>query len=60
MLRPGHAPWWQRLFADIRVPACVPVRPASARRCPECGSQYEVADHYCPGCHFAVPEWQFG
>jgi hypothetical protein len=60
MLRPEAQPWWRRLFATIDVPAYVPLRPASARRCPECAGAYEARDRYCPGCHAAVPEWRFG
>lgn len=57
MLRPGHQPWWRRIFAESGV---VDAARAAARRCPECGSAYESRDRYCPGCHTATPEWRYG
>ncbi|MCC7365611.1 MAG: hypothetical protein IT303_14695 [Dehalococcoidia bacterium] len=60
MLRTGSTPWWRRFIASADVPSYVVVRPAEARRCPECHAFYEVRDRYCPGCHTAVPEWRFG
>ncbi|MCK6565365.1 MAG: hypothetical protein HUU14_07930 [Dehalococcoidia bacterium] len=60
MLRTNRAPWWQRLFAEARISELVPVRPDSERRCPQCATHYDASDRYCPGCHLAVPEWQFG
>jgi hypothetical protein len=52
--------WWARMVAAEPVPAYVLVRPAHARRCPECSSAYAASDRYCPGCYMAVPEWRFG
>ena len=61
MLRnPEQHPWWRRLFATTQVPAYVTIRPAEARRCPECLEGYDARDRYCPSCHVAVPEWRFG
>ncbi len=60
MLRHPRTSWWQRLFTEARVPEYIPIRPDSARRGPQCALHYDAADRYCPGCHAAVPEWQFG
>jgi len=61
MLRiPGGLPLWQRLVAVVDTQVSVPVRPAHARRCPDCATSYEVTDRYCPCCHMVVPEWRFG
>lgn len=61
MLRnPYGQPFWRRILAVVDTQPAVPVRPAHARRCPECATSYEVLDRYCPSCHIAVPEWRFG
>jgi hypothetical protein len=60
MYREVKTPWWRRLFLADPAPAYVLVRPAEARRCPECRSAYGPRDRYCPGCHTTVPEWRFG
>lgn len=60
MFREPNQPWWRRLLGDAMVPAYVTIRPAEARRCPECRSAYEARDRYCPGCKVVVPEWRFG
>ncbi len=52
--------WWARAVIGSPAPAYVLVRPAHARRCPECSSAYAASDRYCPGCHTTVPEWRFG
>jgi hypothetical protein len=60
MLAERRTPWWRRLVAEARVPDYIPIRPAEARRCPECATGYDPLDKYCPQCHMAVPEWQYG
>jgi len=60
MLRDSHRRWWQRIFEEAAVPAYLAVRPADARRCPECRSGYDIRDRYCPACHALTPEWRFG
>ncbi len=57
MLRPGHQPWWRKIFAESTV---VTAAAAAARRCPECSSAYDSRDRYCPDCHTATPEWRYG
>ncbi len=60
MLRnPYGQPFWRRILAVVDTQP-VPVRPAHARRCPECATSYEATDRYCPSCYMVVPEWRFG
>lgn len=57
MLRPGHQPWWRKIFAESTVSNTTA---AAARRCPDCSAAYDARDRYCPGCHTATPEWRYG
>ncbi len=57
MLRPGHQPWWRKIFAESTIASAAP---AAVRGCPECGASYDSRDRYCPGCHTATPEWRYG
>jgi hypothetical protein len=51
---------WKRMVSGAPAPGFVLVRPAEARRCPECGSRYGAGERYCGGCLVSTPEWRFG